>query len=125
MGTKQVLVMRKFKSLRTGKYCAQAAHASMASFLDARQAMFFDEDTRAADYTEEWLANSFTKITLYVDTEKELKDLQRQCDEAHIPNALITDNGTTEFNEPTVTALGIGPWLNEEINEITKDLKLF
>ena len=34
MSSKQVLVMRKMpKGQRTGKYCAQAAHASMGALL--------------------------------------------------------------------------------------------
>lgn len=33
MNTKQIIVLIKFKSLRTGKYCAQAAHASLGSYF--------------------------------------------------------------------------------------------
>lgn len=124
MRTKQVLVMRKFKSLRTGKYCAQAAHASLAAFLECQKISKFDSSVN--DILQSWLDNSFRKITLYVETEQELVILQTLCNEANIPSYLIIDNGTTEFGgDATITSLGIGPWIEEEIDKLTKSLKLF
>lgn len=42
-----------------------------------------------------------------------------------IPYALITDCGKTEFGgTPTVTCLGIGPYLSEELDKITGNLPL-
>lgn len=113
--------MRKFKSLRTGKYCSQSAHASVASFLQLQRKI--DDYSRLI--LNNWLQSSFRKITLYVETPEELEDLYQQCLSSNLPCAIITDNGTTEFKEPTVTALGIGPWIDEEIDLITKGLKLF
>ncbi len=44
---------------------------------------------------------------------------------AHIPCALITDAGRTEFGwVPTNTCIGIGPYFCEDIDKITVDLKL-
>ena len=52
-------------------------------------------------------------------------EIKRKCDEAEIPNALITDAGLTEFHGvPTKTCLGIGPWESEEIDKITGELSL-
>ena len=121
MNTKQILVMRKFKSLRTGKYCAQAAHASLGAFFLLQKR----KDQKSVVIRNNWLITSFRKITLYVETEEELADLAAKCTEFDIPFVVITDNGTTEFGEPTVTALGIGPWLDEELDKITGNLKLF
>lgn len=124
MKTKQVIIMKKFPSLRTGKYCAQAAHASLGAFLNCYTLMETNPDVE--QHLNDWLYDSFTKVVLYVDTDEELVSLYEQCIKEGIPSALITDNGTTEFNGvPTTTALGIGPWIIEDIDKITGELKLF
>ena len=124
MKTKQVIVMKKFSQLRTGKYCAQAAHASLGAFLNCYTLM--EINPKVDTILNEWLYDSFIKIVLYVETDEELIDLYQKCLDAGIPNSLITDNGTTEFNGvPTTTALGIGPWEVEELDKITGELKLF
>ena len=122
MKTKQVIVLVKFKSLRTGKYCAQAAHASLGSYFELEKR----KTARANLVKNNWLHSSFRKIVLYVESAEDLYLIESNCEELNIPCRLITDNGTTEFNEvPTVTALGIGPWIDEEIDILTNDLKLF
>lgn len=122
MNTKQVIILRKFKSLRTGKYCAQAAHASLGSYFVLDRLI----DDKSKLIKNNWLQNSFRKITLYVESIDELLEIEQQCLLNNIPCKLITDNGTTEFDGvSTITALGIGPWVDEEIDKITKNLKLF
>lgn len=124
MKTKQVIVLLKFSNLRTGKYCSQAAHASLGAFLNCSSQM--ESNSLAEQYMNQWLYDNFTKIVLYVRTVEELITLYQNVMKAEIPCALIADNGTTEFNGvSTVTALGIGPWLSEEIDVFTKDLDLF
>lgn len=72
------------------------------------------------------MQTSFRKIVLYVESVEDLYELESNCKESDIPCRMIVDNGTTEFNGiPTVTALGIGPWIDKEIDFIIKDLKLF
>lgn len=122
MKTKQVIILVKFKSLRTGKYCAQAAHASLGSYFIIDNIKSEKEQI----IKNNWLQTSFRKITLYVNSSDELLEIEESCILSGIPCKLIIDNGTTEFGGvPTITALGIGPWIDEEIDIITKDLKLF
>ena len=111
---KQVIVMRKFKSLRTGKYIAQGAHASLGASHFSSQ-----EDRRL------WGDTGCTKIVVYVKTERELIDLQDACKADNIPCYLVIDAGRTEFDVPTITALGIGPCDGERINKVTGKLPLF
>ena len=116
--------MLKFPSLRIGKYCAQASHASLGAFLNCSNRM--DTEPLAGQYMNQWLYDSFIKIVLYTESLEEILDLYQKVEENKIPCALITDNGTTEFHgKPTVTALGIGPWLSEDIDKITGNLNLF
>lgn len=111
---KQVIVMRKFPSLRKGKYIAQGCHASLGAYGQA--------DKKDILY---WVACGYTKIVVYVESEQDLRQLRDQCEYANIPHYLVEDAGRTEFPEPTITALGIGPARSEDIDKITGHLPLF
>lgn len=126
MASKQVIVMRKFPGLRTGKYCAQAAHASMGALLsladrqDDKFVISLEDPS-----VKEWLVGKFAKITVYVNTEAELLAVYDAAKNAQLPTALIKDSGLTEFNGvPTLTAVGIGPADSDRINKITGTLPL-
>ena len=115
---KQVIILRTDLNMRKGKMCAQAAHASMKVFFDRMKYFITGEfpikDLEAArngskdhlryfyelSFTYQmkvWYESSFTKIVVGVDSLEKLLDLQKQANEANIVNALITDNGNTEF----------------------------
>ncbi len=112
--TKQVIVMRKFPSLRKGKYIAQGCHAAIG-------ALMYSHDKEIKD----WSCCGNTKIVVYVESEEELRRLRHECEYAKIPHYLVEDAGRTEFPEPTITALGIGPYNGDEIDAITGKLPLF
>lgn len=127
---KQVIVVRRDLKMGKGKMCAQVAHASLKAILDyARQKM----DLGRVSYMFEadgpivtWLNNGrYTKICVYVDTEKELDMLYESAVMNDIPCAMIVDNGLTEFKGIlTKTCVGIGPDYESKIDKITGQLKL-
>lgn len=129
MESKQILIMKKFtKGLRTGKYCAQAAHASAGALLslshlspDGKSLVIPLDDP----FVKSWLTERFKKVTLYVESDQELVDIYRMAQQAGLPAVLIKDAGLTEFKEPTLTAVGIGPADPTRIDKITGDLPLF
>lgn len=130
MASKQVIVMRKFPGLRTGKYIAQGAHASMGALLKLVSPDLSSEDKLVLylknPEIKEWLRGSFTKITVYVETEEALLEVYKQAQEVDLPCALIQDAGRTEFKGiPTYTAVGVGPGNVDAINKITGHLPLF
>ena len=122
--------MKKFPSLRTGKYCAQAAHASVGAVFALGKLDEYGDNLIIPlhnHFVRDWVLGSFAKIVLQADTntDRELIDLQTLAKEAGLPTSLITDSGRTEFNGvPTMTALGIGPGSIEDIDRITGHLKL-
>lgn len=139
METKQVIVMRRYypdpsdpnktRKIRTGKMIAQACHASM-SFL-TKEAKTFDLPpnkkifhTNITIKQDEWLESSFKKVVCYVDTELEIHGLAALANEYDIENHIITDSGHTEFSEPTVTCIAIGPDRSDLIDTITGNLPL-
>jgi len=122
--------MRKFKGLRTGKYCAQATHAGM-SFLtrnikySGRLGHF---DISLGDHIEEvehWLENSFRKIVCYVNSEEELMEIHEKAIAKGLMSHMIIDNGATEFNNvKTVTCLALGPHFDSKFIGLTDHLPL-
>jgi len=59
---------------------------------------------------EDWKNGSFAKIVVGCNSEEELHELKRQADEAGIVNALILDNGNTEFKEVCQVCNGVGSY---------------
>jgi PTH2 family peptidyl-tRNA hydrolase len=119
---KQVIVLRKDLNMRKGKMVAQGAHASMAAILNNK---FTDnvsilQDERVIN----WLNGRFAKICVSVDTQNELFTIHDKAKNAGLPCSLIEDAGFTEFKEPTFTAVAVGPGLIDEVDKITKELKL-
>jgi PTH2 family peptidyl-tRNA hydrolase len=77
-------------------------------------------------YIREWLGvGGFKKICLQVETEEELDEIYNKALAKGIHCAMIIDSGKTEFKGvPTKTCCAIGPWNEEEIDEITGHLDL-
>lgn len=112
---RQIIVMRNDLNMRKGKMVAQGAHASVKVTLEN-----LDHPNVKA-----WLADAFTKITLKVESEKELKDIYESARTAGMPCSIILDAGRTEFaGVPTLTCCAIGPAKKEDLDKITGHLKL-
>lgn len=111
---KQVIIVRTDLNMRKGKMCAQSAHASMKVFFDRMKfegSNFYHYKDCITTFTHEmleWMQGSFTKIVVGCNSEQELFDLQKQADEVGIVNAIILDNGNTEFKEICPVCLGSG-----------------
>jgi PTH2 family peptidyl-tRNA hydrolase len=132
--TKQVIILRKGICGSRGKEISQGCHASMGALLSLFHTTHYPNDNysdrilRTFSFCPigQWLDGSFTKITLYVNSEEELIELEQKAKDAGLPHALITDSGKTVFKGvPTKTALAIGPWWSEEIDKITGHLPLY
>ena len=140
MISKQILVIRKDLNMRKGKIVAQAAHASLKVILDnmkfiesAGHLKTKGEEGREVGYLKleaktaihDWINGRFTKICVSVDSEKELFEIYNAAKEKRLLTSLILDAGLTEFGGvPTYTCCAIGPNWDEEIDPITKHLKL-
>ena len=132
MGSKQVIVMKKFpkaRNMRTGKYIAQGAHASLGALLSLSRMSTVGNNLVIPldnEFVRDWVIGRFTKVTCYVETDEGLVFIHNSAKLAGIATALITDAGLTEFGGvPTLTAVGVGPDDEEKINKITGHLPLF
>lgn len=111
---KQVIVARKDLGMGPGKLAAQVAHASLSAYEKADSASASD-----------WRSNGQQKVVLRADDEAMLTDLAEQVRRAGLPYALVRDAGRTQLEPGTVTALGIGPAPEADIDRITGDLSLY
>lgn len=140
MSIKQVIVYRKDLHTRAGKTASQVAHASLKVFLDRIKVspLAFPEGNDKRQMAElnftpamlEWLnweegKPGFTKIVVGCNSESELRELEVKANAAGIPNAIILDNGVTEFHGvKTYTCICLGPDEAEKIDLITGDCSL-
>lgn len=134
MKTKQVIILRKDLNMRKGKMVAQGAHASMKVILDNTVREYHLEGSRHVcheikiqrldEALLDWINGTFTKICVGVNSYDELMEVFSQAKQAGLPCSLILDAGLTEFDEPTHTAVAIGPADSDEIDKITGELKL-
>lgn len=132
--SKQIIVMRidlrnaQGQKIRTGKMCAQAAHASLKAILDLARisplnhikceecdlALSDGECQCGRTYNEigekltielkkdsaikDWLTGRFTKVCVAVNSEDELLEVYNKAKEKGLICSLIKDAGLTEFN---------------------------
>ncbi len=121
---KQVIVVRKDLNMRKGKIGAQCAHASNAILLDTLKQCKSLDKLSNDDPLILWLNNSFKKIVLQIEDEVLLLDLYNKVKEI-TRTSIITDIGLTEFKEPTITCIAIGPDYNDKLDPFIKHLKLY
>ncbi|TXG81148.1 MAG: peptidyl-tRNA hydrolase [Spirochaetes bacterium] len=126
----QVIVVRKDLKMRRGKEIAQSCHASTGILLHNLPKviwykLLYKMNIKLNNAWYQWLNGSFTKITVYVNSEQELLDTYEKAKTANLPTVLITDKGLTEFNGvPTNTCIAIGPVYKPELIGITNHLPL-
>ena len=110
---KQVIVVRKDLKMGAGKTAAQVAHASLGAY----------KNTPQGDRLQ-WDSSGAKKVVLKVHSLKELMDVHALAKRARLPCALIKDAGLTEVEPGTITALGIGPCREADLDRITGALKM-
>ena len=110
---KQVVIVRKDLKLSKGKLAAQVAHASLESYK-----------VSSYENQSEWEAWGSKKVVLKCEDIKELLEIQKLVKKSGLPYSLIKDAGKTEIKPGTITALGIGPAEEDEIDKIAGHLKM-
>jgi len=110
---KQVIILRSDLKMSTGKKCVQSSHASLGAYKKT--------DKKIID---KWQSEGQKKVVVKVNSEKELLEYFNKIKKEKIPCFLVEDAGLTELKPGTITALGIGPEEEEELDKITGKLKL-
>ncbi|KVP17434.1 hypothetical protein WJ84_03340 [Burkholderia ubonensis] len=111
--------------MRKGKFVAQGCHASEKAVFSRGRIEGNELRIPLDDDLGPWLLGRFAKVVTYVTSEAELLNVYNRAKEAGLPCALIQDAGLTEFKGvPTLTAVAVGPSVNEAVDRITGELPL-
>jgi PTH2 family peptidyl-tRNA hydrolase len=110
---KQVILIRKDLRLPKGKMAAQAAHAAVDAVLKSETKII-----------KKWRAMGMKKIALSVEDEKDLHKHVQEAKDLGLVTAVITDAGKTVVAPGTITCAAIGPYIEEEVDSITGNLKM-
>ena len=130
---KQVIVVRKDLKMRRGKEIAQGGHATIAFLLKRLREPVWVIAWKLLTFqfltAVQWkwfLELGQKKVTLQVNSEDDLMQVYSKAKCYGVEVHLIQDSGLTEFDGvPTVTCLAIGPDLSDNVDPITKNLKLY
>ena len=91
----------------------------VCNFLINEPNVFLKEDV------QNWIKTGMTKIVCVCNDLKHLEKLDNEAYALSLRSYYVIDEGRTVFNnELTKTALAIGPNLNENVDKITRSLKL-
>lgn len=110
---KQVILVRNDLKMPKGKLATQCSHASVEAVLKSNKTKVLN-----------WQLSGSKKVTLKVESLKELKEYMNKAKSSNLKTALIKDAGRTFFKKPTITCLAIGPDKEESIDKITSKLKM-
>lgn len=115
-GLRMYVLVREDISIPTGKLLAQVGHAFIGLY----------EISSGTEKLSMYMNDSLhTKIALKAKNLDVIYRAQRECNDSKIPTYLVTDAGLTVFTEPTITVLGIGPCLKEEMPKYVQRLQLY
>ena len=112
---KQVIVLRTDLNMGKGKLVAQGSHASIEAYLRTAK--------QKPEWAKLWLAEGMKKIVLKVESKEILTQLFEEA-RRELPVTLIQDAGHTQVEPGTVTALGIGPAPELELDKFISKYKL-
>lgn len=110
---KQVIIVRKDLGMRKGKMIAQGAHAALKAAEEASNGQM-----------KTWKQTGQTKIVVGTEGGDNLLKLYKEANDDGLPAGLIRDEGRTELEPETRTAVAIGPAEADEVDEYTGDLDL-
>ncbi len=113
---KQAIVVRTDLKMGKGKLATQVAHASVTAFYRTLN--------EKPDLARRWIKEGQKKVVLKVNSVEELKRIHEEAIENGIISAMIWDAGLTQLEPGTLTAVALGPDVEDKIDVITGNLKL-
>lgn len=113
--TKMVFIVRTDLNMKCGKIAAQCAHGAISL-----------HNSSTSKNVNVWLFQGQPKIVLKIDKncEEGLKEIYQLAKSKGLNTCLIYDAGRTQVRPSTLTLVGIGPDNSDDIDAITKNLKL-
>ena len=111
---KQIILVRTDIKMSSGKIAAQVAHGAVEAVLKSDSSI-----------VSKWRQAGMKKITLKVNSQRDLYKYLQDAKDFQFTTALIKDAGRTQIPAGTPTVLAIGPDDEDKIDSITGELKIF
>lgn len=112
-----VLGVRNDLKMQKGKVAAQCGHAAVAAYAMAQKA--------EPHLLKHWMRYGGTKITVRIDSEEELLELDKRARSMGVLTSVIRDAGQTQVAPGTRTVIAVGPAPKSLLQELTGHLKLY
>ncbi|XP_025834169.1 peptidyl-tRNA hydrolase 2, mitochondrial-like [Agrilus planipennis] len=112
-----IMGIRNDLKMQKGKVAAQCGHAAVAAYAKALK--------HKPQTVKRWLSYGGTKITVRIDSEEELLELDKKAKSAGILSSIIRDAGQTQVAPGTRTVIAVGPAPKSELDKVTGHLKLY
>ncbi|XP_022906036.2 peptidyl-tRNA hydrolase 2, mitochondrial-like [Onthophagus taurus] len=112
-----IMAIRNDLKMQKGKVAAQCGHASVAAYAKALKLK--------PKTLQRWLRYGGTKITVKVDNEEDLLNLDRAAKEIGVLSSIVRDAGQTQVAPGSRTVIAIGPAPKSVLDRITGHLKLY
>lgn len=112
------IAVRTDLEMSKGKMAVQVAHAAVGCVSKSEP---IDQGMLVSQY----LLNNQPKIVTRAKSVEHLVALYDACKQSRVTAYLVEDLGRTEFGQPTVTCIGIGPCFREQLPTIAKRLQLW
>ncbi len=113
---KMVIVIRTDLKMTKGKIAAQASHAAVICVEEAKR--------NKQNWLKTWFYEGQKKVVVQVSSKEDLELVFQKARSINLPCSFINDAGMTELPPGTPTAVAIGPAPNNNIDNITSNLKL-
>jgi len=114
---KMLLIVRMDLKMDKGKIAAQCCHACLGCYKRSTK--------RNPKLLHAWEYDGQAKVTLKVNSEEEMLELEKEASKAGLITCVIQDAGRTQVAAGSRTVLGIGPASVAAIDKITSHLKLY
>ncbi|KAJ8973934.1 hypothetical protein NQ317_001140 [Molorchus minor] len=112
-----ILGVRNDIKMQKGKVGAQCGHGAVAAYAKALK--------ERPKTLKNWLRYGGTKITVRIDSEAEMLEIDRRAKENNVLSSIIRDAGQTQVAPGTRTVIAIGPAPKSILDTITGHLKLY
>lgn len=119
---KQYVIVPKSPNMSKGKIASQVAHATFLALSKQRLGIGIERGYSEIKIIEEWKQNGMCVIVLECEDTEHLSNVAKYLDQWDVPNHLYIDEGLTEVNPMTPTALATGVltedqfWMFEQFN---------
>lgn len=111
------MCIRNDLKMQKGKVAAQCGHAAVAAYVKGMKL--------APKMVKRWMTFGGTKITLKIESEKELLEIEKSAKKHNLLTSVVRDAGQTQVAPGSRTVIAIGPAPQTLLAKVTGHLKLY